>query len=881
MALFFRRKSLRDKQADEIALALDRLASGDLTQSFRGDSKLAARLAPSIQALQVQLLRQRAETAALAAGLTEMRKRHDAGAIDAIIDPQSLAEPYRDIATGINDLVKSHIDVKMNVVRVVSAYANGDFSVNMPTLPGKKRQVSDAIDNAKIIFEAVNKQAGESEQFIGALAEMSKQHQLGWIDEKISVDAFSGGYKSAAELVNTLVRAHIDVKMKIVNLVTKYAQGDFSEAMDRLPGKKAMITEAMDQAKSTFESVAAEAAASAKFIAALEEMSRQHTLGWIDEKIPVSDFSGNYAGAADLVNTLVRAHIDVKMKIVKLVTTYAHGDFSEAMDRLPGKKAMITEAMDQVRALLPRPSDIADMKRLKAALNNVSANVMIADASNVICYMNPAVSAMMSNAERDLQKDLPNLRVDKLLGTNIDELLRSPAHQGRLLADLRGTHRDEIVIGSRTFGLIANPIIDEQGERIGAVVEWKDRTLEVSVELETAAIVAAAAAGDFGKRLVTEGKEGFFRQLAQSMNSLLETCDVGLNEVVRVLAALSKSDLTETISGDYAGTFAQLKDDSNATVESLTRTVIDIKEAAEIVSTSAREISAGNTDLSQRTEEQASSLEETAASMEELTATVRQNAENAKQANQLAIGASDIAVKGGVVVGEVVETMAAINGSAKKIVDIISVIDGIAFQTNILALNAAVEAARAGEQGRGFAVVAGEVRTLAQRSAAAAKEIKSLIGDSVEKTTMGSKLVDQAGQTMAEIVASVQRVTAIMSAIASASEEQGTGIEQVNQAVAQMDKVTQQNAALVEQVAASAESLEERAQALVGHVSVFRLAGGLPAAGRNATPHRPPARPVGSPKAAAKVVTKRVAPVGAPRSAPTAPSNEESDWSSF
>jgi len=248
-----------------------------------------------------------------------------------------------------------------------------------------------------------------------------------------------------------------------------------------------------------------------------------------------------------------------------------------------------------------------------------------------------------------------------------------------------------------------------------------------------------------------------------------------------------------------------------------------IKAASDVVSTSAREISAGNLDLSHRTEEQAASLEQTAASMEELTATVNQNSDNAKQANQLAIGASTIALRGGHVVGEVVNTMAAINASGKKIVDIISVIDGIAFQTNILALNAAVEAARAGEQGRGFAVVAGEVRALAQRSAAAAKEIKVLIGDSVDKTTDGTLLVGKAGETMAEIVESVKRVTDIMSAIASASVEQGAGISQVSEAIAVMDQVTQQNAALVEEIAASAIALEERAGDLGESVHVLTL----------------------------------------------------------
>ena len=243
-----------------------------------------------------------------------------------------------------------------------------------------------------------------------------------------------------------------------------------------------------------------------------------------------------------------------------------------------------------------------------------------------------------------------------------------------------------------------------------------------------------------------EDKEGFFKQLGLGMNNLMETSTVGLDEVVRVLGALAKGDLTETITNEYHGTFGKLKDDSNSTVEQLTEVIQRIKEATDTINTASKEIASGNTDLSQRTEEQASSLEETAASMEELTSTVKQNAENAKQANQLAAGASDIAMRGGEVVSKVVQTMSSISESSKKIVDIISVIDGIAFQTNILALNAAVEAARAGEQGRGFAVVASEVRNLAQRSAAAAKEIKTLINDSVDKVHGGYRLGGQGRQ---------------------------------------------------------------------------------------------------------------------------------------
>nr|WP_314621647.1 methyl-accepting chemotaxis protein [uncultured Noviherbaspirillum sp.] len=296
-----------------------------------------------------------------------------------------------------------------------------------------------------------------------------------------------------------------------------------------------------------------------------------------------------------------------------------------------------------------------------------------------------------------------------------------------------------------------------------------------------------------------------------------------INTAVRIAQTVAAGNLTSQItvsSKDETGQLLRALKDMN---ESLVKIVGEVRTGTDTIATATSQIAAGNMDLSSRTEQQASSLEETASSMEELTSTVKQNADNARQANQLAMSASDVAVRGGAVVSQVVDTMSAINDSAKKIVDIIGVIDGIAFQTNILALNAAVEAARAGEQGRGFAVVATEVRSLAQRSAAAAKEIKTLIGDSVEKVDAGSKLVAEAGSTMHEVVSSVKRVTDMMGEITAASQEQSAGIEQVNQAVSQMDQVTQQNAALVEEAAAAAESLQEQSSRLAQAVSVFQL----------------------------------------------------------
>jgi methyl-accepting chemotaxis protein len=346
-----------------------------------------------------------------------------------------------------------------------------------------------------------------------------------------------------------------------------------------------------------------------------------------------------------------------------------------------------------------------------------------------------------------------------------------------------------------------------------------------------------------------------------------------LNEAVQIANRVAAGDLTQQIevkSTDETGRLMQALKEMNG---SLVKIVGQVRNGTETIATASGQIAAGNMDLSSRTEQQAGSLEETASSMEELTSTVKQNADNARQGNALAVSASEVALKGGAVVAQVVETMGAINDSSKKIVDIIGVIDGIAFQTNILALNAAVEAARAGEQGRGFAVVASEVRNLAQRSAGAAKEIKALIGDSVEKVENGAKLVDEAGDTMQEIVESIRQVTDIMGEITAASVEQTAGIEQINQAIAQMDQVTQQNAALVEQAAAASQSMQDQARNLESVVGAFRIDAAIQAA--SAPLHIAP-----PPRAASKL--KREHSVSLPSAAPrklAAVAN--ADWEEF
>lgn len=486
----------------------------------------------------------------------------------------------------------------------------------------------------------------------------------------------------------------------------------------------------------------------------------------------------------------------------------------------------VVEWNDITDSLAKREQELAvseENRRVKQALDSVSANAMVADGDGNIVYANEAVKGMLKNAEADVRKALPNFSADKVVGSNFDCFHENPSHQRNLLASLKDTYNTEIEIAGRTFSLIANPIYNDDDERIGTVVEWNDRTNEVKAEGEIRNLINSAANGDLTVRLETEGKEGFFRVISEGLNELVSIAEGVISDVARVLDAMSHGNLTEIIDKEYEGVYDKLKRDANQTTEKLSEIIGQIRQSSVNVSSAADEIAQGNADLSQRTEEQASSLEETASSMEEMTSAVKQSADNAMEASRLADDARVKAQEGGDVVSNAVSAMEEINVASKKISDIIGVIDEIAFQTNLLALNAAVEAARAGEQGRGFAVVAGEVRNLAQRSAGAAKEIKDLIRDSVSKVEDGTALVNESGNTLSEIVSAVERVTSMVTDISNAAQEQTSGIDQVNTAVSQMDEMTQQNAALVEEASAAAEAMAEQSRKMSNLVGFFNL----------------------------------------------------------
>jgi methyl-accepting chemotaxis protein-1 (serine sensor receptor) len=447
--------------------------------------------------------------------------------------------------------------------------------------------------------------------------------------------------------------------------------------------------------------------------------------------------------------------------------------------------------------------------RIREALDKCTTGVMIANASQVVAYMNETAAAMMQRNEAEIRKSLPGFDASRIVGQSIDLFHQNPAHQRSMLAAMTSTHRAQIRVGALHFGFIANPIVDAKGRRVGTVVEWLDRTAEAGVEQEIATIVDGAAKGDFSSRLTEEGKTGFFANLSHNINGLMDNSERGLTDVADVLLAFAEGDLTRRMERDYQGLFGRVKDNVNSTAESLTRVIGEVHAAADALTGAADQVSSTAQALSQAASEQAANVEQTTASINTMSASINQNSDHARVADGMATKTSKEAVEGGTAVQQTVAAM-------KQIAAKIGIVDDIAYQTNLLALNAAIEAARAGEHGKGFAVVAAEVRKLAERSQEAAKEIGELASSSVSTSV-------RAGRLLGEIVPSIQSTSERVQEIAAASTEQSEAVVLIGGAMGQLSKATQQNASASEELAATSEELSAQAHQLVQSVSFFNI----------------------------------------------------------
>ncbi len=611
----------------------------------------------------------------------------------------------------------------------------------------------------------------------------------------------------------------------VANIANNIANGDLNSPIRVSAEDKDSLMASMYQMQQTLKSVIEEQS----------HMSAENKAGNIDAVINVSAFQGSYKTMAENVNYMAANQAEVMRKVTTCISEFSKGNFDAPLEKFPGKRAFINESVELLRNNIK--TFIADTKEMSNQHDAGDVDAYIEAEKYTGAYAE-MVNSVNSMVHAHVQEKEEMIQVMKLLGDGnfAVEIQQYPGKKAeinknldRLQGKLKGILEsvkwvtEEHTKGNIDMSLHAHMFKGGFSEIAAAVNTIVGGQMDMTEK--ALACVKQFGEGNFDAPLEQfPGKKAYVNEAIEQVRVNLKA----LNADAQMLADAAKegrisvrADVTR-----HQGDFRKIVEGVNETLEMIVGPIITVKSAADAINTAAKEIAQGNSDLSRRTEDQASSLEKTASSMDQLAGTVKLNAENAKQANQLALASSTVAVKGGEAVGQVVNTMSAINDSARKIEDIISVIDGIAFQTNILALNAAVEAARAGEQGRGFAVVAAEVRNLAQRSSTAAKEIKELITDSVNKTTEGTKQVEMAGETMQEIVTSVKRVSDIIAEIAAASGEQSVGIAQVNEAIMKMDDVTQQNTALVEEAAAAAESLMEQADELTQTVSVFSLESG-------------------------------------------------------
>ena len=545
------------------------------------------------------------------------------------------------------------------------------------------------------------------------------------------------------------------------------------------------------------------------FQTAQAEMAQQHDAGHTDYRIPLQELSGAYQTMAQGINTLAASHIAVTMKIVEVISDYSEGRLDTPMDRLPGDKARISEAIDRVQASLQRAAQAAQTNlRVRMALDSVSLPVRIADDEGTVVYINPALQDNLRRNAEGFRKQIAGFDPERFVGSSVGTLYADSQAAVQRMKALQTMTRSRANFGGRLYDLVTTPVLDAQGVRLGTVGQWTDVTEQIAAEQEIASIVQAASCGDFSQRLSMEGKTDFFATLSEGMNRLLATSEQGLNDVAHVLEKFAQGDLTQRIERDYLGLFGRVKDSANTTAANLTRVLAEVSAAADALTGAAGQVSDTAQSLSQSASEQASSVEQTSASMDGMASSIGQNSDHARITDGMASKASLEAEQGGQAVGQTVNAM-------KQIASKIGIVDDIAYQTNLLALNAAIEAARAGEHGKGFAVVAAEVRKLAERSQAAAKEIGELAASSVSTAERAGKLLD-------EIVPSIQKTSELVREIATTCSSQSESVLEIGSAMNQLSRATQQNASASEELAATSEELSAQAEQLQQSVGFFK-----------------------------------------------------------
>ena len=546
-----------------------------------------------------------------------------------------------------------------------------------------------------------------------------------------------------------------------------------------------------------------------QFESAQQEMARQHDLGMLDHRMPIAKLQGSYRSMAQSINDLAQSHINGTRKILEVVTGYSAGRLDVVMDRLPGQKARISEAMDKVQAALQEAAVAATFnERIRLSLDSLPVCVTVSNAQALLVHATPPAKELLKIVGG------PGFDADKFYGNKLSTLFKNPDDATRFDQAVRSGETVDMEIAGRKLRLLARPVHDSAGQPMGRITQWMDRTDEIASEKQLDDIVNAASRGDFSGRLSLQGKTGFFASVSTGMNQLLETSEQGLGDVAGVLAAFAQGDLTRRIERDYQGLFATVKNSANTTAENLQRVMGEVRDAADALTGAASQVSATAQSLSQAASEQAASVDETSSQIEAMSASISHNSDNAKVTDGMATKASKEATDGGSAVSQTVVAM-------KQIAAKIGIVDDIAYQTNLLALNAAIEAARAGEHGKGFAVVAAEVRKLAERSQEAAKEIGDLAGNSVSTA-------ERAGHLLDEIVPSIQKTSELVQEIAAASNEQSESVVQIGGAMGQLSKATQQNASASEQLAATSEELSGQAEQLQQSIAFFNIGGDAP-----------------------------------------------------